>query len=114
MMTAIKIWNPAAGECHCNFDAGYLFDEIAAGRPAQEYQQREYRDHEGKMQREYVLICRTCSGSWNHTATDWLIDRVINPVSFFYETMAISEDLPIHEPWEMTVYDRQTHHTARQ
>jgi hypothetical protein len=101
-MVAIKIWNPAAGECRCNHDAGWLFDEIAAGRPAQEYQQREYRDHEGKMQREYVLFCRTCWGLWDHKATDRLIDRVMNPVNFFCETMTIPEDLPIFEPWEMT------------
>jgi hypothetical protein len=55
-------------QCRCNHDAGYLHQEIAAGRYVQEWRKR--------ADGEYVPICRRCNGLWDHRATDRLIERV--------------------------------------
>jgi hypothetical protein len=74
-------YDPAAGSCRCNHGAGYLQQEIAAGRPLQTFQENEAG--------EFVLVCLICLGLWDYEATDRLIEAVMIP-----------ERLSIFEPWE--------------
>jgi hypothetical protein len=59
--------------CQCNHSARWLFDEIAAKRWVHEF--REYRTHKGTV--EYTLVCLSCRGEWNHTATDRLVEMIM-------------------------------------
>jgi len=53
----------------------------------------EFRERE-KPGGEFVLVCLTCLGAWDHRATDRLIEAIVN------ERIIIQEQLPIFEPWE--------------
>jgi hypothetical protein len=55
--------------CQCNHEAAHLQQEIAAGRPVHEYRIGE--------DSEYVLVCLTCLGLWDHSATDRLIEDIM-------------------------------------
>lgn len=71
--TGIK-YDPAKGECRCNHDPAYLQREIAARRWVHKYLP-------DKATGEYVLVCLTCFGSWDHRATDRLIERIMGGTS---------------------------------
>ena len=55
--------------CGYNHDTRWLFDEIAACRYPQKFQQ----DATGCSE----LICVKCGGLWDHSATDRVIDYVM-------------------------------------
>jgi hypothetical protein len=59
-------------QCSCNHDAEYLRREIAARRWVHEYR---IDDQSG----EYVLVCLSCDGLWDHSATDRVIALVMDP-----------------------------------
>ncbi len=55
-------------QCRCGHDPHWLSSQISVGRYVQ-----EYRVVDG----EYALVCQRCGGLWDHTATDRLIDLIM-------------------------------------
>jgi hypothetical protein len=86
-----KILPAKYSACRCDHDAAQLQQEIAAGRQVHQYQENE--------RGEYVLICQTCGGLWDHSATDRAFKDVTSPARY-YENIVIPDDLPIYEAWE--------------
>jgi serine/threonine protein phosphatase PrpC len=60
----------AGAVCRCNHLPATLFEEISEGRPVHEYRTN-------KETGQYELICLTCFGLWDHTATDRLVEMIM-------------------------------------
>ena len=81
----MAVTDPILGVCRCNHDAAWLQQEITAGRSAEEYRKRKVNEDEDNDGYEYLLVCQTCNGEWDHAATDRLIERIYGAICVFHE-----------------------------